>query len=239
MMQIMKSKSLLIALVGLTLASGFTLRQDEAYEIKRTPKAETIVRYTIEAKSTVQGQEVIFKATNTERVSAVAEKGNYSIESVQSGVEVQFAGQKIPTDQSMTETTTYDTKGDVVEIKGDNVDSTNYRMANAVALHFPEDKVKPGEGWERKIEANEKKGIVEATASYKLTGTEKVDDLDTLKIDVTYRENKGEKPISCTGTLWIDSKDGSLVKGNLSLENAPLGLSPEPVSMTATITRQK
>lgn len=239
MMQIMKSKSLLVLLVGLALASGFTLQQDEAYEIKRVPKAETIVRYKIEAKSTVQGQDVVFRATNTERVSAVEEKGSYSIESVQSGVEVEFAGQKIPTDQSMTETTTFDATGDVVEIKGDTVDATNYRMANAVSLHFPTDKVKPGEGWERKIQGNDKKGIVDATASYKLSGTEKVDDWDTLKIDVTYRETKGEKPISCTGTLWIDSKDGSLVKGNLSLENAPLGLSPEPVSMTATITRQK
>jgi hypothetical protein len=235
----MKSKMLLVALVGLTLASGFTVRQDEAYEIKRVPKAETIVRYTIEAKSAVQGQEVIFKATNTERVTSVEEKDNYSIESVQSGVEVQFAGQKIPTDQSMTVTTTFDAKGDVVEIKGDNVDTANYRMASAVALHFPSDKVKAGEGWERKIEANDKKGIVEATASYKLTGTEKIDDWDTLKIDVTYRETKGEKPISCSATIWIDTKDGSLVKANFTVENAPLGLSPEPVSMTATITRQK
>jgi len=78
---------------------------------------------------------------------------------------------------------------------------------------------------------------VAGKAEFELLGIERVGVYESAKIRWTYQETEGATPASSEGTVWIEVKDGSLVKSEGKLKNAPLRDAPRPVDFSFTTER--
>ena len=87
---------------------------------------------------------------------------------------------------------------------------------------YPDKPVKIGDTWTSTVTADDKKGTVAGTTTYKVDSLEKIGSHDTVKIKVTYKETAGDSPASTDGFVWIDTKDGSMVKATSTWTNVPM-----------------
>jgi hypothetical protein len=67
---------------------------------------------------------------------------------------------------------------------------------------------------------------------------EKVLDIDTYRVTGSLKEIDGSQPASMTGTFWVSVADGSIVKMEGTLINAPFPNLP-PLTMKITLVREK
>ena len=88
------------------------------------------------------------------------------------------------------------------------------------------------------FKADEKTGALAAKASYEVIALEKVGPYDTAKIKWTYAESEGETKASSEGFVWLWTLDGSLVKAEGKLKNAPFRDAPRPVDVDILTERE-
>jgi hypothetical protein len=127
--------------------------------------------------------------------------------------------------------------GDIVSLNGDKIDATSYRLDALYAFHAPDAPVKTGDRWTYDSKADPKTGAVAGHAEFELVGIDKIVNWDAAKIRWTYKELEGTEPASSEGTVWIDIKDGAVVKCDGKLKNAPLRDAPRPVDFTFLVER--
>lgn len=207
--------------------------------MKRTAKTGDTMKYKLDATFEFGGQDIGFTASVTEKVVDVASDGKYKIESTQADAKVNMNGQEqeMP-DQAGSTTVTYAPNGDVVDIKGDQADSTGaFRMANLETLHSPDAPVKAGDSWSNKVEKDAKTGAVAATQDYKFIGMDKFGDKPAVKVSISVKETEGSDPASNEGTLLLDPTDFSMFKSDTTWTNAPIPGAPGPISGKVTMTR--
>lgn len=226
-----------IKMTAVALALGLaalSMATDDGYLLKRTPKAGTVHKYKQEGKFEVSGQQIDYQSKSTQKIVKVADDGGYTEESVSSDVTIN--GQEGPGGGGpMTTTTKFGPKGEILEIKADNVDATAYRFANLALFITPEKEVKAGDTWTYDIKEDNKTGTVASKATFTLVGEDKVGSTDTVKVKFTIKES-GADGASSEGTAWLDKSDMSMVKVSAKWANAPVPGAPVTISGDITIT---
>lgn len=210
----------------------------DAYSIKRVAKVGDTLKFKLVVDADFGGTKLNLTGTVNEKVVKVAENGDITTESSQSDTVIKFGDQEMPMNDDSVQTTITNKQGLILEIKGDMVDSNQYRLGNMSAIKIPEADIKVGEKWSHEYKADSKTGAVAGKAEYEVLAAEKVLGHDTVKIKWTYKEAEGAEPASAEGTAWISTKDGSTVKVTASYKAAPLPGAPAPVDMTVTLERQ-
>ncbi len=206
----------------------------DGFTIKKTPKLGVVHKYKQVGKFDVGGQDFEFEAIASEKVTKVEDSGNYAMEETQSAVKLN--GQEAPEGAgSGSSTTTYNAKGEVLEIKGDKVEENTYRFANLAIFIVPDKELKAGDSWNYEIKADKKTGAVAAKATWTLVGEDKVGTTDCLKIKYSVKET-GADGASSEGTLWITKADSSMVKLTAKWVNAPVPGAPTTISGDITLT---
>lgn len=218
-----------LATVGLV---AFAFAALDGYTLKPTLKVGDTHRYKQTGKFDVGGQELDIEAVATEKIVSVDPSGKFSEE--ESTSEFKINGQDPPAGAGGgNTTTTYSAKGEVIEIKGDNVDANVYRFSNLSLFILPDKAVSAGDVWTYDVKPDPKLSGVAAKATYTFVGEDKVGSTDTLKVKYSIKETSSDGA-SSEGTVWIRKSDFTMVKLSGKLTNAPAP--GAPVSLTGDIT---
>lgn len=204
--------------------------------IKRTPKEGDVLKYRLKAEIEIAGTNATFGGLVTEKVLKVAADGTYEIESSQSEAKVVLGGQEMEVPDQGATVTAFKPGGEVVEIRGNDANANNYRMANLNNLFEPTSEVKPGDTWTREIKGDTKTGAVDATAKFKFVGEEKVGSKDALKIEANFAEKGGDGAKS-DYTIWLDKADFTMLKMSAKWINVPMAAAPAPLNGSVEIVR--
>jgi len=224
-------------IAAMTLALGLaalTLAAADGISLKRTPKAGTVHKYKQEGKFEVSGQQIDYQSKSSSKIVKVNDDGSYTEENVTSDATIN--GQESPGGSGpQTSTTKFGPKGEVLEIKAENVDATVYRFANLSLFILPEKDVNPGDTWTYDIKEDNKTGTVASKATYTFVGEDKIGSTDTFKVKVSIKET-GTDGASSEGTVWLDKSDLSMVKATAKWTNAPVPGAPVTINGDITIT---
>ena len=222
-----------VALAALGLAA-ISLAAFDGITIKRTPKEGEVHKYKQVGKFDVGGQNFDFEAVASQKITKVETNGNYSVEEKTS--DVKLNGQEAPEGAGPGgSTTTYTPKGEVVEIKGDQVEANTYRFANLALFIVPDKELNAGDKWNYDVKEDKKTGAVAAKATYTFIGEDKVGGVDSLKISFSVKES-GADAASSEGTLWMRKSDFVLIKLNAKWTNAPVPGAPTSITGDITLT---
>jgi hypothetical protein len=224
------------AVAALSLAS-FALAA-QGFLIKRTPKEGDVARYKITADIALAGVEVNFSATEESKVTKVEENGNYTSESRQFNTKVVIAGQEQDIPEQGASRSTYNSRGEMVGYQGPDESGGAWRLAVLNGFYMPEKAVNVGDTWTYEIKADSKKGTVDAKATFKVLGEEKVDTEDTVKIESNVSET-GNDAASIKATYWLSKTNWEPVKAEGEWLNVPLPGAPAPVNAKFKLVREK
>jgi len=227
----MKLKNLAVVAV-LGLAALSLAASDTTYSFKRTPKVGDVHKYKQAGKFDVAGMPIDYEANSTWKIIKVDDMGGYTQESTTTDTKIN--GEDGPSSGG-SQLTTMNAKGEVVEIKGENVEANTYRFAALTLFITPDTEVKAGDTWTYDVKEDKKTGAVPAKASYTLVGEDKVGTTDTLKIKFSIKES-GTDAASSEGILWLNKADLSLVKMTTKWVNAPIPGAPVSISGDISIT---
>ena len=219
--------------IGLLIATCATaLAVQDAITLKFAPAEGAVYKYKISGSFQFSGADATLSGNVQDKVTKVDKDGNYTVEASQSGMAIEFNGQTMsPPDTK--DTTTFKPNGDVVDYQSDTPSPDARRMADLNTFVYPDKPVKVGDEWTSSLAEDSKNGVVPATVKYKFDSLEKIGSHDTAKIKVTYKETSGSDPAGSDGFVWIDTKDGSMVKGQAAWTNVPTpgGLATASVTM--------
>ena len=184
--------------------------------LARLPKPGERARYRLGAVIDLEGQQgVQFAGTLDEKVRSV-EEGQVTTE-VTSQLSVDMAGvnrQGLPVDSVRVD------RLDGELVTPSKIDSTllfaTPRVDRLRAVYLPSKPIEIGSGWWRTQTREE--GKVPFASYLTLIGEEKVDGWETWRISLDANEADEARPIHVKGMVWIDKTDGSLVKGQWTIE---------------------
>jgi flagellar basal body L-ring protein FlgH len=234
----MKMRLRTFGLAAVAALSVLALAQD-AVSLKRTAKVGDVIKFTLKADLTMSNFEGSYTGLLTEKVTKIDENGNIWIEGVSSDGKVTFGGNEIPINDVTAVTTVYKPTGEVVEVKASGQSQGNEgRVAAMQTLYIPDKPVKVGDTWETEIKPDAKLGTVALKGAFKVEAAEKVDNYDTFRIKASVKETSGDTPWTSDSTVWLNTKDGSLVKASGTWKNAPLGPAGAITDATFTMTRE-
>jgi len=230
----MKRISLILSTVTLALAA--TAVQDAALVLKRVAKVGDTMSYKMNVQADFSGTALIVTAVTIDKVVKIDDNGNIHTESKQSDMKIKMGEDEM--EAPSQEATLYINKptGEVVELKGEGVDGSYYRMANISVFKYPTDPLKVGSKWSHEFKADSKTGAASAKADYEVLAFEKVGSWDTVKVKHAFKETEGADPATSEGTVWINVKDGTLVKIDAKQTKVPI---PQmaPMDMKISIER--
>lgn len=227
-----------IRVIGLTLlaaACALALAQD-ALTLKMNPKVGDTYKFKLTATMAMSGMEATLSGHLTDKVVEVAPSGEYLIESSQTDTVVKAMDQEIPLPSEVVKSR-YSATGDLLDVQADQMSPEKWRLAQLTSFTYPTTAVKVGDEWTSTVKADEKTGVVAAKRTFKVDSLEKVGDHDTAKIKSTYTETEGSSPASADGYVWVDTKDGSIVKSESDWKNVPVG--PGGASADGKVTMER
>ncbi len=219
--------SLVVALCSLSSAA------DDAVTLRFAPKAGDTFMYKLVAKMQFKTAAITITTDLLNRVTQ-ADKDGYAVESKQSNLQITVGGStsKAP---GGTDTTSYKSNGEVVDVKADGLNAEYWRRSEITNFVYPSVPVKVGDQWVSSVKPDEKKGLVATSATYKVEGIEDLAGRHTAKIKVSFSETEGAVPAKSESLVWIDIADGSMVKTEATWTNVPS--SGTTVNGTITIER--
>lgn len=228
-----------IGLSVLVAAATLALAQD-TWTLKRVVSLGEVAKYKMDADVDFNGMSAKLTGFVTEKVTAVDPDGTYMVESLQTEAKVKFGDQEMDIPETPATKTKFKLNGDVLDLQGgeEATGAAAWRLANLSTFRFPDKTVKVGDEWTVAIPADAKTGAVAATASYKVEGAERIGERDTIKVKSTVKETEGAEAASSDGFVWIDTKDGNMVKAEAAWVNAPFPGAPGPISAKLVLTRE-
>lgn len=231
----MKTRSWLA--IGLAAVTLFAMAQGTA--LKRTPKVGDSQTFTMRMEFAIFGDTAVYTSKLVEKVSAVTPEGNYTVEATQSEYKVELFGDEgVVRDEDMPkQSITYTPTGEVVSVQGDFVNESVYRLANLMTVRLPKEPVVKGDKWERTVPKNVDTGVFDAKATYTYEDDEKIEDVDTMRVTFEYAEVAGD-PARSDGKVWLDKRDGTIVKLETNWTSAPIPGAPTPLTGSVILTRQ-
>ena len=233
----MNKTTRLIGLGLLVATCAVALAAFDPITLKYTPKAGDTIKYHLKADMTTQMGAASVTADITDKVTKV-DGDSYTTESTQTNGQLSFNGNSQPIPDG-TDTTVTKGNGEITDLHSDQEangqSDSQWRIAELDNFIYPDKPVNVGDEWTYNVTADDKKGIVAATANYKVDSLEKIGSHDCVKIKLTYKETSGSQPASSDGFVWVDTKDGSLVKKTATWTDVPIG--GMPVSGSVTVER--
>jgi hypothetical protein len=211
-----------LRIVGLCalVALGALAAAQDAMNLKFAPKVGDTFKYKLNGNFTTSQIDGTISASVTDKVTK-SDGNGYTMSSTQSDLTISIAGSPQPGGPDQTDTTSFNSKGEILDIEAEQVNDNMWRLAELNDFVYPDKPVKVGDTWTSTVTADAKKGTVAATATYVVDSTEKIGSHDTVKIKVNYKETSGDAPATSDGFVWIDTKDGSMVKGVSTWANVP------------------
>ena len=236
----------------LVAASALAFAAADGLVVKWQAKEGQTNKLRLKASFELSGIQAAYSALVTQKVTKVDTDGAFTVEENQTEVKASLNGQDLPADKaSKPFVTVYNANGTVKEIAnfgdiqpgaqgGPDVTSTQnaYRFENLDMLVDPGHTVNVGDTWTYQVKPDPKLGTVPARAVYKVIAEEKVNGIDTIKIHSTVKETAGDEPASVDATVWIDKTDGTIVKEESKLSNAPFPGAPAPINGTISQVRE-
>jgi hypothetical protein len=187
--------------------------------LKRTPKVDDRATYEMKALIELEGQDGIkFTGTWNERVRSV--EGGKVTTAVESRVSVEVLG---IVRQSAIVTSDRVETIDGALITASKADPTLLFAAPRVdrlrQFYFPTGSVEIGDAWWHTSPAEGATLKAPPSACYsKLEGEEKIGDRDTWRTSVDASEVDDPNPVHVKGMLWLDKTNGSLVRGQWTVQ---------------------
>lgn len=223
-------------IVALAVVAAFAIAQD-SFKLRRTPKVGHEVVMKLSAEVDVMGMSASFSAKIKEKVIRVDENGDYTIESSQSEGKVKLADQEMDAPDGGATTTKYSAAGQILEMKGEDVTDDAYRLANMNSWVFEDRTYKTGDVIKVNNKPSKLNGNVSSEATLTVGAVETVGKFTTVKLTFSYKETSGDAPAEASGTAWVDTSDGSLVKMVGEYKNAPFPGAPAPINAKMMMER--
>lgn len=223
--------------IGLLSAAVVAAAFVADYTLNYSPKVGTTTKYKMSGVFDFEGTEIMFTASTSNKVLEVKANGDYVIEEVQDNAKVSFGGQEMDAPSGGPNRTTFSPSGKVVDMQGDMVDGSAYRTAGVSSFYKPTKAVKVGDSWKIELKGDSKLGSVDSVASYTVEAEEAVGAWQTLRIAFDVKETTGSQPASSSGKIWIDHRDGEMVKVEGRWKDVPVPGAPAPITGTMKVIR--
>lgn len=228
------------ALTALIVATALPAIAGQGAKISWTPKEGTTSKYGMDVDAEGdfgQGPMKIHVSMKLQQTVKKVSDKEIVVEGKMTDMKISMDGNEFPapTNEEVT-TNTYAPNGELLSTKSSS-GSGNRRMEQMQTFLYPDKTVNKGDTWSREIKG-EKGGAVPATAKYTYVDNEKVAKWDCYKIDFTYTETKGDKPMSSKGSIWLDQATGETVKLTVTMKDVVFEESMPPMNATAKMMRE-
>ncbi len=231
-------KALKIGGIAILLAAA-TAYAIDGVVLKYAFKKDSVTKTRIKGSLEIQGMEVTIDMVNQTKVKEVADDGTATLEDGLLEGKASVGGQEIDIPAQGASLVVMKPNGEVKEIRGDNVNDDSYRLQNLMSFIPPTEAVSVGSKWKREVAANKDTKAPAVKSDYEIVAEEKVNDVDTFKINYKTVETEGSEPASTEGTLWIAKEDCGLIKANSTWTNVPQPGAPVPITGKFTLERIK
>lgn len=205
--------------------------------LKRTPKVDTRVTYAMKALIDLGGKDDIrFTGTFNEKTKSL-DDGKMTT-AIESRVSVEVLG--IVRQSAMMESQRVEGSDGSLLVAA-KTDSTLLFAAPRIdrlrAFIFPAPPVEIGTAWWHLSEKDDNLKAPPNSGYFKLEGEEKVGDKETWRASIDAREVDIEYPTHVRGMVWLDKTDGSLVRGQWTIEGFVLNATTPPMNARLELLR--
>jgi hypothetical protein len=166
-----------------------------------------------------QGTPITVTGKNVTTVKS-AKDGKFVLAATSKETVIDIGGGQTMEQPDSTVTTTQNAMGQILAMEGDDVSEEAIRMASAFNVMYPEKAVKVGDKFERVLEADTKLGTRKMTLNYEVLERKEWKGMDVLVLKIDQSE-EGDMPISMTGTVSLDVKNGLPVMMDFGFKNMP------------------
>jgi hypothetical protein len=221
-----------LALLLLTLVAANGAAQEKVTLVYRA-KVGQIMRYkhevSLKAEAGGGKQEFQIKSTEKVTVTAVAASGDITEENLDESSEYTVNGQKVPAPDTPKNTSTVTVHPDGLLVSYKSSDPEADKNKTSVRLYPAENPIfinKPigvGDKWSHEFKTDTTLGMHAGKADYETLAFEKVNNIDSVKLKISYQETEGAQPLRSTGTLWVEKTTGDVVQSDVNYENIPFG----------------
>jgi hypothetical protein len=80
-------------------------------------------------------------------------------------------------------------------------------------------------------------GVFDAKATYTYEDDEQIFDIDAMRVTFEYAEIAGD-PARSDGKVWLDKRDGTVLKLETNWTSAPIPGAPTPLTGSVILTRE-
>lgn len=226
-----KLNQLRLGLLALALMIVVPAGAQEKVTLSHKAKEGQVARYQQKFNADIEamGQKIKAEVTQTSKrtVTKVGADGTITYEEKDESSETKINGEKLPEDEPTNDTTTVTILPNGMLVKYTSSSDTGgdklaVRLYNSTNIIFSEKAVGTGDKWSYEYKADADLGTVTATGNFEVLGFEKIGDVETVRIRMTYSET-GSKPITSTSTQWIELASGDAVKSEFTFNNVPFG----------------
>jgi len=196
----------------------------QAVTLKRSPKVGEVLKYRVTLVFTIYSNDFFYTSIVTDKVTDLDKDGSYTVASTQDQIEAS-SGKAFPVEKNPAPIsyTVYDAYGRVLDLKGEQAPEA-WRVAYLSCFVLPNKPVAKGDTWTATLPPRADRQTPGASVIYTSEGMdpEPVDGINVLRIDEKYAENSQSNRATKTGTLWVDPKDGTVVKMEEMWRSAPI-----------------
>jgi hypothetical protein len=236
----MKSKICMVVVMAV-FAFGSAIAV-EALRLEWKPKVGQESKYsvTMKAKLDVEGQSMNINLSMnvTEKVVSIQDE-KVTLESKTDSLsmtmnEMDLSG--MLGSENFDETVVRKLNGEFVSKKADH-SMNNPRLEEAFEFAFPQKDISVGDTWSREVKKDEKKGLVNAIATFQLVSKESVGNVECVKLRYSYKELDVNTPMTGEGYIWVALSNGDLVQADYVFQNVILQDGLPPTAMTTSVRR--
>lgn len=220
------STLILIAFAALAIAQGVSLA--------RRPKANEETRYRTTLRLKEANMAVVIEGDWREKIVRVGADGGWTVEQALTGVSIDIGGQKITTEDSTLTTVEYLPDGLIKTFSRDRAKLDDLRLARAVIVPMPAEPVASGREWTKLGAADLDSKAPAILYRMKLVGTERVQGVEALKVQMSTAEQSGDRPMTVEGHSWLRISDGAVLRRVVKIKNAPIGQGSAPQDLDWT-----
>ncbi|MBC7807608.1 MAG: zinc-dependent metalloprotease, partial [Akkermansiaceae bacterium] len=208
----------------------------EAGQVKKT-KADATIKFEVAGQAITMD----YKGTSKVTYAKVSPNGDVTLEDKTESEEYTVNGAKAPAEEVNDDTSTVTLKpnGEISGYKEEKKDKDDesddvhlgVRLQAASTPIFPAKTVGTGDKWSHDYKASTELGTRDAHADFELIGFEKIGEVNTAKIKITYAES-GSDAIAMKGTVYVDVATGDPVRDDFEATGIPFG--PDGTKATGT-----
>lgn len=191
----------------------------EAHLLTTRTKEGATQNYSIKSEMTIEGQKVVMTGKVLNKVGKV-EKDRITMTQIMTIEKIEFGDEKIDVDEKVETETESSPTGDLLGLRGEDIEESDIRESSIATLIVPETPVKIGDKWDFEVKSKTKWHPVPLKISYEAVAIETIAGIKSMKIKFSGKENEGAKPLEASGEIWVSIEDGTLTKLVQTTKNA-------------------